>query len=334
VNLEFSTNRPPSIGGLGDAELLTNSTIGSQVITPGSAPPLVPGGRYFLGVQNTNNFAVNYEVNVTFHLVPLPIFSIVQTNLAGTNGFQITWFAPTNYQFHLQWTPLLAPAAWKNFNGVISDVSLQPGNGQFQYFDDGSQTGGFGATRFYRLLLLNSPTNTAPFFLNVPGFMAAPPSVPFVYTNAAADWDLPQQELTYFVTNTLAGTNVTINSSTGVIMWTPDPLLEGLTNFITTVVVDNGVPEKSATNEFAVVVTTNLITVPAFGSIAIVSNGVKFQWTAPTNDEFQIRWTTNLALPNWHLFPNTNTSTTGTFSFVDTNMPLLWMKFYQLILLP
>jgi hypothetical protein len=28
------------------------------------------------------------------------------------------------------------------------------------------------------------------------------------------------------------------------------------------------------------------------------------------------------------------TSTTGSFSFIDTNMPLMLMKFYELILLP
>jgi subtilisin-like proprotein convertase family protein len=331
LNLEFSTNRPPSIGGLGDSELLTNVTSGFHVITTSSAPALVAGSRYFLGLENTNSFAVNYQLNVTFHFTALPIFSIVQTNRAGTNGFLITWYAPTNYQFHLQWTPQLAPATWMNFNGVISDVTVAPGNGQFQYFDDGSQTGGFGPTRFYRLLLLNSPTNTAPFFLNTPMQFPATPLVPFLYTNSAADWDLPLQILTYFVTNTLAGTNVTINSGTGVIAWTPDPALAGLTNIITTVVFDNGVPLKSATNSFAVVVGTNLA--PVFSSIAVVSGGVKFQWSAPTNEEFQIRWTTNLAPDNWHLFPNTNVSTTGGFSFVDTNTPLL-MKFYQLILLP
>ena len=97
------------------------------------------------------------------------IFSIIYTNIGGSNGFLLTWFAPTNYQFHLQWTPLVLPTTWNNFNGVISDLAPNsPTNGLFQYFDDGSQTGGFGPTRFYRLLLLNSPSNTAPFFLTAP----------------------------------------------------------------------------------------------------------------------------------------------------------------------
>jgi len=94
-------------------------------------------------------------------------------------------------------------------------------------------------------------------------------------------------------------------------------------------VADSGVPTMAVTNVFAVLVAT-----PAFDSISVATNGVTFQWTAPAAEQFQIRWTTNLAPPNWQLFPWTNTSATGTFFFVDTNLPLPLMKFYQLILLP
>jgi hypothetical protein len=336
VNFWFSTNVPPSITNSADVEFLTNSTGGLRVIDTVSAPRLVPGSRYFLGVQNTNNFAVTNAIKVKFHLVPLAnisIFSIVQTNLAGSNGFLITWFAPTNDQFHLQWTPALVPPGWANFNGVISFTSfITPTNSKFQYFDDGSQTGGFGPTRFYRLLLLNSPTNTAPFFLNTPAMLNAAPSTPFVFTNAAKDWDIPAQTLTYSVTNTLVGTNLVTINANGVITWTPTSAQLGQTNILTTVVTDNGVPAKSATNTFAILVSTNS-SAPAFSSITVNGTGVHFQWTALSSEQFQIRWTTNLAPINWHLFPNIITSATSNFGFVDTNTPLL-MKFYQLILLP
>ena len=334
VNLWFSTNLPPSTTSAGDAELLNSSIGGTSVIYTHSTPPLVPGSNYYLGVQNPNSFAVTNGLNVTFHLLPVAsALSITKTNIAGTNGFLVTWFAPIGSQFHMQWTPGLVPPHWNNFNGVISFTSfIAATNSEFQYFDDGSQTGGFGPTRFYRLLLLNSPTNTAPFFLNSPGLFYAPPSVPFMFPNTAKDWDIPGQMLFYSVTNSLAANNVTINPLTGVITWTPDISLVGQTNVITTIVLDNGVPQQGATNMFNVVVTTN--PPPVISSIAVVANGVEFQWTAPTNEQFQVQWTTNLAQPNWQVFPNVITSTTGNFSFVDTNMPLLLMKFYELILLP
>jgi len=339
VNLWFSTNVPPAITNAADFELLTNSLGGSYVIGTNTVPRLVPGSRYFLGVQNTNSFIVTNAVKVKFHLVfasgSFSFFSIVPTNIAGSNGFRLTWFAPTNDQFHLQWTPALTPANWQNFNGVISLLAPHsPTNGLFQYFDDGSQTGGFGPTRFYRLLLLNSPTNTAPFFLNHPVLFYALPSVPFVYINAAKDWDVPPQTLAYSVTNTLIGTNLVTITANGVIAWTPAVAQLGQTNWVTTTVLDSGVPAKMATSTFAILVTTNIPAAPPFSSIVASASGVTFRWTAPTNEQFQIRWTTNLVPISWHLFPDVITSPTTNFSFVDTNTPLLWLKFYQLILLP
>ena len=74
-------------------------------------------------------------------------------------------------------------------------------------------------------------------------------------------------------------------------------------------------------------------TVPV-GSIVFTNGGFLLTWSAPTNDQFRVRWATNITPPiTWTLFPGTNTSTTGIFTFMDTNAPLL-MKFYDLILLP
>jgi hypothetical protein len=234
----------------------------------------------------------------------------VHTNLAGTNGYLIRWSAPDAEQFHLQWTTALVPARWVNFNGVISDTpSVVPPSGNFQYFDDGSQTRGLGTTRFYRLVWLDSPSNTAPFFVNSPNpIYFASPLVTFLYTNLAKDWDLPAQTLSYSVSNSLAAGNLAAIDSTGLISWTPTLAQVGLTNVITAA--------------------------PVFRNITVNGTGVTFNWTAPASDQFSIRWTTNLALPNWQFFPSPITSTTTNFTFVDANRPLSTMKFYQLILLP
>ena len=71
-----------------------------------------------------------------------------------------------------------------------------------------------------------------------------------------------------------------------------------------------------------------------FSGSLTTNGGFQLTWSAPTNDQFRVRWTTNLVPPfTWNLFPGTNTSTSGLFSFTDTNTPLL-LKFYELILLP
>jgi len=73
---------------------------------------------------------------------------------------------------------------------------------------------------------------------------------------------------------------------------------------------------------------------PTISNVTVTPSGVVLKWSAPTNDEFNVRWTPSLTPPiSWTLFPNTVTSTTGTFIFTDTNAPME-MKFYELILLP
>jgi hypothetical protein len=67
-----------------------------------------------------------------------------------TNGVvRLNWTASTNSQFHVQWTPTFNPPTWSDFTNMLTST-----NGAFSFFDDGSQTGGAGQTRFYRLLQL------------------------------------------------------------------------------------------------------------------------------------------------------------------------------------
>src|SRR5207249_1170337 len=75
-------------------------------------------------------------------------------------------------------------------------------------------------------------------------------------TNTATDSDLPANTLTYTLTvSDAAGavTNASISAS-GVITWTPTEAQGPNTNTFTTIVTDNGSPNLSATNTFAVVV--------------------------------------------------------------------------------
>ena len=67
VNLWFSTNVPPST----NYELLVNVTSGSSVLSTNlaTAPTnIVPGGIYFLGVENTNDVPVTDALRVDFAL--------------------------------------------------------------------------------------------------------------------------------------------------------------------------------------------------------------------------------------------------------------------------
>ena len=331
VNLLFNQTNMPIGAGPGDFTLLSNVTngIGSPVLGTNTAPPLLPGSTYYLGVHNTNSVAVTFALEVNFHLVPPPppppvivISSIVYTNIGGTNGFLLTWFAPTNDLFKVQWTASLAPTSWQNFSNIVAyDLFISPTNSRFTFFDNGSQTGGFGPTRFYRLLLLVPNTLTLPPQSNLVVSVSSAVTV----TNTATDSDT-NAVLTYLLTSSPSGTLI---SSNGIITWmnaTPS----GIASRFTTLVTDNGVPSASATNTFTVFVAP----FPAITNVIVTSTNVTLQWSAPTNYQFNVQWTTNLVpVVNWFTFPAIITSANGIFSFTDTNAPWL-MKFYQLVLSP
>jgi hypothetical protein len=74
---------------------------------------------------------------------PVAITSIT----VAPGGVTLGWVAATNSRWQVQWTPELMPASWLAFTNVITST-----NGQFNFTDDGSQSGGLGPTRYYRLL--------------------------------------------------------------------------------------------------------------------------------------------------------------------------------------
>ena len=351
VNVWFATNPPPATN-----VFLFSGTNGSYTLSTTGTPPLVPGGTYWLIVQNTNSFTVTYGLEVDFHLLlaPPPIFisGITYTNIGGTNGFLLTWLAPTNDVFQVQWSDTLSPANWQFFTNFIYYTGPPtPTNGWFSFFDDGSQTGGFGPQRFYRLLLVGSLAGGVPqtnsvltggldyFRVNVPTnadfatntllFAGAPVNVWFA-TNPP-----PATNLFLF-----SGTNGSYTLST---TGTP-PLVPGGTYWL---IVQN---PKSFTVTYGLEVDFHLQTA---ANIPITVSGITFTnlngtngflltWLAPTNDVFQVQWSDTLSPANWQFFTNfiyytgPPTPTNGWFSFFDdgsqTPPGLPPARYYRIVL--
>ena len=152
-----------STNGVLTLNLNLGTNLVTTVVTDNGGPPL----------SATNVFTV-IVTNAPVPFTNFVIASIVQTNLTGTNGFLLTWFAPTNLFFKVQWTTLLSPATWNTFTNpplVGYNQFIAPTNSRFQFFDNGLETGGFGPTRFYRLLLAtNAPVvlpHTTPAFSKI-----------------------------------------------------------------------------------------------------------------------------------------------------------------------
>jgi hypothetical protein len=64
------------------------------------------------------------------------------------NGFLLQWLAPTNLVFNVQWSPQVPAQVWNTFTNSVTST-----NDQFEFLDDGSQTGGLEPQRFYRLIV-------------------------------------------------------------------------------------------------------------------------------------------------------------------------------------
>jgi hypothetical protein len=148
VDILFNQTGLPVGTNVGDFFLLSNVTSGTG--TPNLAtngfPPLVLGATYYLGLANTNAAAVSAAIEVDFHFVPvLPAAVNISIIIYTNGGFLLTWFAPTNDQFQVQWSTNLAPPVWAAF--PVTNTST---TGTFTFMD----TNAFLLMKFYQLFLL------------------------------------------------------------------------------------------------------------------------------------------------------------------------------------
>jgi subtilisin-like proprotein convertase family protein len=316
-------------------------------------PALAQTGSNFLFttiVTDTNPWAVNAKslsATNSFYvtvLSPLPP-GLPQTNVVGSNS--ISWMAfvvpenaiaatnillsaslPVNVWFSTNEPPasnleLLANVtsgvSVLNTNLATAPTNIVPGG---TYFIGLENPHGVPVTNVFEVEFALAVT---PPVLPVIPSQAVTAGGTLVVANTATDTNAGAV-LIYTLPGAPAGAVI---SNNGIITWATTTNLAPASVVITTIVTDT-YTHLSATNRFNVsVVSTSL----SFSSVTVNSSGVNLQWLALTNKQFQIEWTTNLAPPHWTLFPNIITSTTGLFSFTDTNMPFL-MKFYELILLP
>lgn len=345
LNMWFTTNTPPSVANANDFLLITNSTASTSVLSSATSPVLVPGTTYFLGVQNTNNFTAAYGVEVDFHFIgsgpstnTIPISTVTYTNRNGTNGFLLVWYAATNDLFQVQWANGLT-SPWNTFTNIVGvHTILSATNGEFEFFDDGSQSGGLGGFRFYRLILLNAPssggvtplTNGVPLNFSTGAGLTNYFSFDITQTNAAVlfelynltgNGDLLAQEsnlpvtLPYF-SSTNPGTNyeqIVIRTNGGL------PNLNAISWFL-------GVPNQSSNpinyTIRAVLQTNGLLIsgLPLNESLSRL-NGSNVQITLmPTviGEKYEIQTNGSLTSPNWGVVTDIIASGTSA-TFTDPN---------------
>jgi hypothetical protein len=75
--------------------------------------------------------------------------SPVVTGSRTIGGFLLKWTGPAYAQYQVQWTATLSPPNWQTLPAIITSTT-----GQFSFLDNGTQTGGLGGIKFYRVLVL------------------------------------------------------------------------------------------------------------------------------------------------------------------------------------
>ena len=210
-------------------------------------------------MSDTNSFTVTVtEVNDN-----APIFVSTPTNRTIA---ELTTLAVTNAATDadipantLTYSLLVAPAgATINTNsGVITwTPSEAQGPSSSNLFttrvtDNGSPA--LNATNTFYVSVTETNDN-APIFVSTPADRTIVELTTLTVTNAATDADIPANTLTYSLLAAPAG--ATINTNTGVIVWTPSEAQgPSSSNAFITRVTDNGSPALNATNTFYVSVT-------------------------------------------------------------------------------
>ncbi len=212
-----------------------SETITITVNEVNTAPGLVvPGPQTIdelttLTVTNTATDADLPANGLTFALVSAP---------AGVNLHPSTGV--------LTWTPTEAQGPGTN---VIT----------LRVFDNGPPS--LATTQSFTVIV--NDVNSAP-ALTVPGTLSLSVLNTLTVTNTASDSDLPAQTLTFALVSAPSG--VSLDSTNGVLTWTPSLLQTPSTNIITLSVTDDGSPSLSTTQSFTVFVSDEnvppLLTVP------------------------------------------------------------------------
>ena len=65
-------------------------------------------------------------------------------------GAKLSWTAPTNQQFSVEWSATLAPDSWRSFTNIVTST-----NGMFMFIDNCTEAVTPASPRFYRVLLID-----------------------------------------------------------------------------------------------------------------------------------------------------------------------------------
>jgi hypothetical protein len=283
----------------------------TTVVTDNGVPPL----------SSTNTFAVLVLASNTAPVLPLQNnLTIAElTSLVVTNAAADADFPPNTLTYALVAPP---PGAGISPAGVITwtpNEAQGPGTYTITTVVTDNGLPRLSATNSFSVAV--TEVNSAPVLPAQPGRTISA-QVAMVVSNTASDSDLPANLLSYTLVSPPGGVAIDQN---GVITWTPTSAQAPSTNVITTVVTDNGAPPLSATNSFAVVVTSgpssNTVFLETFDGVT--APALPAGWTSSATggeSAWVTRAATNDTAPNSVYVPDP--ATVGTSDLVSPAIAL------------
>jgi hypothetical protein len=338
LNLLFNPAVPPTGTNLLDSTLLLNSRAGVTVLSTNGAAFFVPGGRYFLGVQNTNSSTLNYALQVDFDVAEL------QTLQSGISFSSVT-MGQEFFRFPVSSNALRAQF---EINQPSCDLTLLlrkglplPGFSNFDYIS--ANPGTNDEMIVLRESSLPVPLTPGDWFVGVFNPWGLPASYSLLATEfASAGTNLNITGLTFTNGNlcltwdSLPGACYVVEGTAGfdVPNWIPASPTIRASDLITTFCA----PWPSPFQFFRVREGIAPEPVPLqILSVLNSNDGVRLRWSADAPASFGVQWTASLNQNLWNSFTNTVTSSSSVFEFLDDGSQTAGLnspRFYRLLRLP
>jgi subtilisin-like proprotein convertase family protein len=321
VNVLFNPNAPPTGTNAGDIALLLASSNGTYPLPTNGAPPLVPGSRYYLGVQNTNAATVEFVFEVSFDVTNVTTLQsgvpYADVNPGPINAMDYYRYAVTTNAVRAQF----------EINGPSTNMLLLARKGRLPSLASHDYMSANPGTNDELIVLYNY---SSPVALSAGEWFLAAVNL----CSGAASYSMMATEFPVYGTNVVI-VNPTADTSSFCFSWNSLPgahyFIQGKASLAeaqwTTLsptltaadmLTSYCVSLPTAFHFFRV--TEGLVVTPQLVGISAISfatNGVLLQWSSDASDTFNVQWTPSMLPPRWLSFTNAVSSTNGLFFFLD-----------------
>jgi subtilisin family serine protease/subtilisin-like proprotein convertase family protein len=350
VGFYFNQIRLPSLGATnlvgGDIVFAANVQNHTEVLsTAPTVPPLLPGQRYFLAVENTSLVPAAFTVYVDFDLATFP------PAVDLTNGVPFCTINPLPlsldyYRFRISSNSVRAQFDLRNLSGDMTLLlrrDLPPTLAIFDFLSANVFTNDEVITVFD----YSQPVPLTPgdWYVAAANLSTGPVS----YCATAREWAT-------YGTNIIV-TNVFLGTNSFCLEWTSlegvPYVVEGITNLTSTnwVSVSPTVFGTGATTTYCVPLPSPYqffrvregqelnpyVPPPSITRIRQRFNGIEITWSGPPGQQYQVEWSPTLIPPVWTPFTEIVTSITGVYQYLDDGSQTAGfgpVRYYRLVLLP